>query len=143
MTERLLLFSLKGTTTVWPTIVLMSSTLLVTPCSLPPEAGVQELRHLYGRVPLPDGGLVLPPVDVLLLDLVRGVASAHSPALFPLPGPAAVLVLEVLGARAGAGVHHVVPVAVGSGRQLEESLDEEDARVADLAAALLLQVEAL
>ena len=37
----------------------------------------------------------------------------------------------------------MVPVAVGARGQLEEPLDEEDARVADLAAALLLQVEAL
>ena len=71
----------------------MSSTLL-TPNSLLPEAGVQELRHLYGRVPLPDGGLVLPPVDVLLLDLVGGVGVGDAAV------PAVVPVLEVLGARA-------------------------------------------
>ena len=47
-----------------------------------------------------------------------------------------------LGVRAAARVDYVAPVLLARAGQLLEALDEEDARVADLARPLLVQVEA-
>ena len=47
-----------------------------------------------------------------------------------------------LDAGAGASVDDVVPVSAASGRKLHVPLDEEDAGVADLAAAFLVEAEA-
>ena len=49
---------------------------------------------------------------------------------------------QALDAGSGSCVDDVVPVPGGVLGQLEEPLDEEDARVADLARPLLVQVEA-
>ena len=95
------------------------------------------------------GCAALPLVHVLLLqDLVRG--AVHAVVVVLILGVVVVVAVASLGPglaqrfdpRAGPGVHHVVPVARGTRGQLEEPLDEEHARVADLAGALLHEVKA-
>lgn len=53
------------------------------------------------------------------------------------------LVEGFVGAGAGSGVDDVTPVALRAGGQLFPTFDQEDASVADLAAALFGQLEAL
>lgn len=76
---------------------------------------------------LAGGGL--PPVHVLLLEA-------------PLPAALApALPDEVLDPGPGPGVHHVAPVSARADRKLLEPLDQQHARVADLALSRLGQVK--
>ena len=84
-------------------------------------------RRLGVTLRLAGGGL--PPVHVLLLE--APLPAALTPAL---PD-------KVLDPGPGPGVHHVTPVSARADRQLLEPLDQQHARVADLASSRLGQVK--
>ena len=75
----------------------------------------------------------LPPVDVLVLELVQ----RRRRTLLLL------LLEDVLGAGASARVHHVRPVLPRVPRQLLPALHDEHARIADLARPARRQLEAV
>ena len=114
-----------------------------------PNGHVQEWRDVDGGVPVADDligqrrPLVLPVVDVLLLDLLRRLAQVVLVVVAALQLHLLLGANDRLDAGPGPGVDDVVPMPGAAGRKLHVPLDEQDAGVANLTAALLVEAEAL